>query len=52
MVSVFYSQKTEQVIIKIELSQWSKLLLEQGNHEYQKQLNNLKVYTLGEKIST
>lgn len=42
MGSFFYSQKTEHVIIKIESSQWSKRLLEQSNHEYQKQSNHLK----------
>ena len=50
MVRVFYSQKTEQLISKIELIQWRKLLQEQLNHEHQELSDNWKIYALGERI--
>jgi hypothetical protein len=50
MVRVFYSQKTEQLIKKIELTNWRKLLQEQLNHEHQELSDNWKMCALGERI--
>ena len=50
MVSIFYSQKTEQLINKIELTQWRNRLQEQLNHEHQELSDNWKMCTLGERI--
>ena len=50
MVHVFYSQKTEQLINKIELTQWRKWLQEQLNHEHQELSDNWKMCALGERI--
>ena len=50
MVSVFYSQKTEQLINKIELTQWRNWLQEQLNHEHQELSDNWKMCALGERI--
>jgi len=50
MVRVFYSQKTEQLINKIESTQWRNRLQEQLNHEHQELSDNWKMYALGERI--
>jgi len=50
MVRVFYSQNTEQLINKIELTQWRNRLEEQLNHEHQELSDNWKMCTLGERI--
>ena len=50
MVSVFYSQKTEQLINKIELTQWRNRIQEQLNHEHQELSDNWKMCALGERI--
>ena len=50
MVRIFYSQKTEQLINKIELTQWRKRLQEQLNHEHQELSDNWKMSALGERI--
>ena len=50
MVRVFYGQKTEQLINKIELAQWRNRLQAQLNHEYQELSNNWKMCVLGEII--
>lgn len=50
MVRVFYSQKTEQIIKKIELTHWRKRLQEQLNHEHQELSDNWKKCALGERI--
>ena len=50
MVRIFYSQKTEQLINKIELMQWRTRLQEQLNHEHQKLSDNWKMCALGERI--
>jgi len=50
MVRIFYSQKTEQLINKIELTQWRNRLQEQLNHEHQELSDNWNMYTLGERI--
>lgn len=50
MVHVFYSQKTEQLINKIELTQWRNRIQEQLNHEHQELSDNWKMCILGERI--
>lgn len=50
MVRVFYSQKTEQLINKIELTQWRNRIQEQLNHEHQELSDNWKMCALGERI--
>lgn len=50
MVHTFYSQKTEQLINKIELTQWRNRIQEQLNHEHQELSDNWKMCTLGERI--
>lgn len=50
MVHVFYSQKTEQLINKIELTQWRNRIQEQLNHEHQELSDNWKMWALGERI--
>ena len=50
MVRIFYSQKTEQLINKIELTQWRNRLQEQLNHEHQELSDNWEMCTLGERI--
>jgi len=50
MVRVFYSQKTEELIKKIELTHWRKLLQKQLNHEHQELSDNWKMCALGERI--
>lgn len=52
MVHVFYSQKTEQLINKIELTQWRNRIQEQLNHEHQEISDNWEMCTLGERIRT
>ena len=49
-VRVFYSQKTEQLINKIELTQWRDSIQEQLNHEHQELSDNWKMCALGERI--
>ena len=50
MVRVFYGQKTEQLINKIELTQWRNRLHEQLNHEHQELSDNWKICALGKRI--
>jgi hypothetical protein len=50
MVRVFYDQNIEQLINKIELTQWRNRLQEQLNHEHQELSDNWKMCALGEKI--
>lgn len=50
MVRVFYGQKTEQLIKKIELNQWRKRLHEKLNHDHQDLSDNWKMCALGERI--
>lgn len=50
MVRVFSSQNTEQLINKIELTQWQNRLQEQLNHEHQELSDNWKMCALGERI--
>jgi len=50
MVRVFFSQKIEQVIKKLELTQWKKSLQEKINQNHQELSDNLEMCTLGEGI--
>ena len=50
MVRVFYSQKTEQLIKKLELSHWRSLLQEQLSDQHQDLSDNWKMCALGERI--
>ena len=50
VVRVFYSQKTEQLIKKIELIQWRQRLQEKLNHDHQELSDNWKMCALGERI--
>ena len=50
MVQVFYTQKTEQLIKKLELTQWRKLLLEELDHRHQERSDNWRMCALGERI--
>jgi len=50
MVRVFYGQKTEQLIKKIELIEWRKRLHEKLGHNHQELSDNWKMCALGERI--
>lgn len=50
MVRVFYGQKTEQLIKKIELVEWRKRLQEKLSHDHQDLSDNWKMCALGERI--
>ena len=51
MTRVFFSQKTEQLIKKLELIQWRKNLQEKINQNYQNMSDNLKMCVLGESVA-
>ena len=48
MLKVFYSQKTEQLFKKLELTQWRKYLQEKINQHRQDLSDNWKMCALGE----
>ena len=50
MVRVFYSQKTEQLIKRLELAHWRSLLEEQLSDKHQELSDNWKMCALGERI--
>lgn len=50
MVRVFYSQKTENLIKKLELTQWRKSLQEKINQNHQDLSDNWKMCALGERM--
>ncbi len=50
MVRVFFSQKTEQLIKKLELTQWKKSLQEKINQKHQDLSDNWKMCAVGERI--
>ena len=50
MVRVFYSQKTETLIQKLELKHWRQLVQEQFNQRHQDLSDNWKMCALGERI--
>lgn len=47
---VFYSQKTEQIIKKMELSEWRAILRQQLTQGHQDMSDNWKTCALGERI--
>ena len=51
MVRVFYSQKTEQLIKKLELTRWRERLQQRINQQHQDLSDNWKMCALGERIS-
>jgi len=50
MVRVFYSQKTERLIQKMELVNWRKKIQGQLTQEHQELSDNWKMCALGERI--
>ena len=50
MVRVFFTQKTEKLLIKFELTNWRNLLQEQISNKHQKLSDNWKMCALGERI--
>ena len=50
MVRVFYTQKTEQLIKKLEITQWRNRLKEKINQSHQDLSDNWKMCALGERI--
>ncbi|MFB5610900.1 MAG: hypothetical protein ACE5R3_04385 [Nitrosopumilaceae archaeon] len=50
MVRVFYSQKTEQILQKFELTQWRKLTQEKLDQKHQDLSDNWKNCAIGERI--
>jgi len=51
MTRVFFSQKTEQLIKKLELIQWRKNLQEKINQNHQNMSDNWKMCVLGDRIT-
>ena len=50
MVRVFYSQKTEQILQKFELTQWRQLAQEKLEQKHQDLSDNWKNCAIGERI--
>ncbi len=50
MVRVFYSQKTEQILKKFELTQWRQLTQEKLEQKHQNLSDNWKSCAIGERI--
>ena len=50
MVRVFYSQKTEQILKKFELTQWRQLAQEKLEQKHQNLSDNWKSCAIGERI--
>lgn len=50
MVRVFYSQKTEQLIKKFELTQWRALLQKKLDNQHQELSDNWTMCALGERM--
>ena len=50
MVRVFYTQKTEQLIQKMELTNWREKIRGQLTEEHQELSDNWKMCALGERI--
>jgi hypothetical protein len=50
MVRVFYTQKTEQLNKKLEITQWRIRLKEKINQTHQELSDNWKMCALGERI--
>jgi len=50
MVRVFYSQKTEQILQKFELTHWCQLVQEKLEQKHQDLSDNWKNCAIGERI--
>jgi len=50
MVRVFYTQKTEQLIKKLEITQWIVRLQEKINQHHQELSDNEKMYAIRERM--
>ena len=50
MVRVFYSQKTEQILKKFELTEWRKQVQEKLDQSHQDMSDNWKTCAIGERI--
>jgi hypothetical protein len=50
MIRVVYTQKTEQLIKKLVLTQWRIRLQEKINQNHQELSDNWKMYVLGVRI--
>ena len=51
MVRVYYTQKTEQILKKFELSPWRELVQEELGQKHQDLSDNWKTCAIGERIS-
>ncbi len=49
MVRVFYSQKTEQILQKFELTHWRPLVQEKLEQKHQNLSDNWKNYAIGKE---
>jgi len=50
MVRVFYTQKTEQLLKKMELSQWREMVQQRLGQTHQELSDNWKTCAIGERI--
>ncbi len=50
MVRVYYTQKTEQILKKFELSHWRELVQEELEQKHQDLSDNWKTCAIGERI--
>ncbi|RDJ31087.1 MAG: hypothetical protein DWQ18_04130 [Crenarchaeota archaeon] len=50
MVRVFYTQKTENILQKMELSEWRMRIQEQLEQTHQEMSDNWKMCAIGERI--
>ena len=51
MVRVFYTQKTEQLLKKMELTQWREMIQQTREQKHQDLSDNWKTCAIGERIS-
>ena len=51
MVRVFYTQKTEQLLKKMELTQWREMIQQTLEQKHQDLSDNWKTCAIGERIS-
>ncbi len=50
MVRVFYTQKTEQLLKKMELTQWREMVQQELGQKHQDLSDNWKTCAIGERI--
>jgi NOL1/NOP2/fmu family ribosome biogenesis protein len=50
MVRVFYTQKTEQLLKKMELTQWREMVQQELEQKHQDLSDNWKTCAIGERI--